>query len=247
MVTSDAALAIPDERVAAGLMNLNSAALREQLEMLTPRQKQFLKARAMTDTDAGARHMAGKRRREDDPNYKRDCVCGIHEEHWIDMRERTLMDWKKYDQGFMFAYVRLIQAPTEFAVSWLESLTTKAVMVYSDLLDPGVNPAVRRLAAKDVLEANDVKPTVGVQGSGKQDAATATFQLTMAMERARRGGELSSPQIRLLQEAGHDPEELKGATSGRELDGSETEHEALTPDQVVAPPRGGDNSAHLPD
>jgi hypothetical protein len=204
--------AIPDDRIAAGLMNLNSGVLREAIERLTPRQKEFIRCRAMADTDARARHFAGRARAETEQNFDRPCACGVHAPHWIDMRERTLMDWKKYDDSFMFVYTRLVQAPTEFAVSWLESLSVKAVVAYHDLLEPNIKPEVRRLAAKDILEANDVKPTVGVQGSGKQEKETASFQLKMAIERARRGRELSPGQLRLLLEAGHDPADLNRGT-----------------------------------
>lgn len=240
--------AIPDEVVALTMMTLQSSQLRHLLNELTPRKKRFLKMRAVYDTDARARHMMGHMRRKEDVNYDRVCACGIHLDHWVDMREATLLTWKQ-DPYFMAAYNALVVEPLLFSQAWMETLGTKALAAYEDLLEPGVKPEVRRAAAKDMVEALDLKPTVGVQGSGRGEKVQRSFQLNMAIERASRGLEVSDAQRRLIEAAGMRVEELqpkKLAISERTLDGEDIEgtfHEIVDPDED----RGGDNSQYLPD
>lgn len=221
---------IPVEKVMQGVANYEQRLVRERMQDLSDLQGQYLKVRAMTPSDAKALHLMGSPR---EPGDERVCKCGEHKAGWRDMREQTLLAWKKRDLAFMEVYNLLTKDPLMFSSVWMQSLATKAVAAYDDLLDAKTKPAIRRMAASDVLESVDLKATPGVQGSGQ---AMYDPAFRMALERYNRGLELSDTHRRLLIEGGVEVEARQAADSGmeRDLDGRDV-------------PRGGDNSHLLPD
>lgn len=225
-----AIIQIPTERVMQGMVALQNREVRDHLQRLRQNQLQFLKIRAMTSTDAMAMHLLGNFRQEGDD---RPCICSQKKPGWRDMREQTLLAWKK-DETFKFVYDMLLTEPVMFASATMQTLATKAVMAYDDLLEADQKPEVRRAAARDVLEAVDLKATPGVQGSGK---AMYDPAFRMALERHNRGLELSDGQKQLLLEGGVVIEgEFRDVTdTERDLNGNDV------------PRRGGDNSEYLPD
>jgi hypothetical protein len=232
--------------MAGALMALGSGQVRTLLKEMSPTKRQFLKMRAIADTDTKARHLMGHLRRESDKNYERSCVCMMHTPHWLDMREATLITWK-HDEVFMRVYDILTTEPMLFAEAWMESLATKALGVYDDSMEPDMDPRIRLRAARDVVEAMDLKPTVGVQKSGQGAKTQRGFQLEMAITRAKRGLEVSDAQRRLIEEAGMSIEDMRPPTRQvmlRDLDGNDV---AAADSEYSDETRGGDNSAHLPD
>jgi hypothetical protein len=228
---------IPSERVLGGLIQVSQAGIREMLQELTPKQTDFIRIRAMTSTDARARHLLGDL---NDVQPELPCECGEHKVGWRDFREQTVLEWKKNKPRFMEVYRLLIEEPILFAGAGLQGLAPKAVQAYDDLLEPNVKPAIRRAAAKDVIEATNLKATPGVQGSG--DALKDSFAFKMARNRLVRGLSLSDEQRRLLQAGGVETGDSSGLDRGstsRDLDGND-----VVDGEVV---RGGDNSEYLPD
>jgi|TARA_R110000824_G_scaffold238677_2_gene427416 hypothetical protein len=190
---------IPEERVLGGIVAMQQSTIREMLQELSERQIEFLKIRSMTSSDAAARHLLGHSRPEDD---LRECRCGEHAPNWVDMRDRTVGDWKRDSVVFLDAYNVLLREPLMFASARMEQLAPAAVQTYSELLDREMKPEVRRAAAKDITEAVGIKATQGVPGSG--DALRESFSFKMALNRYQRGMELSDEQRALLVTGGVD-------------------------------------------
>ncbi|KKM97745.1 hypothetical protein LCGC14_1164880 [marine sediment metagenome] len=221
---------IPEERVFQGVTALVQSGLRELIQELTPKQLDFLRIRAMTSSDTAARHILGHERTEKDPHPERECGCGRHKTAWVDMREATVSDWKAHDEDFSKALEMLLTEPLIYAGAQLQALAPKAVVAYGDLLEPGNKPEVRRLAAKDVVEATGLKATPGVEGSGH--GVAEQFGFKVALERFKRKLELSDQQRELLRIGGIELDAPAVREIERDLDGNDVE---------------ADNSELLPD
>lgn len=247
MVDAEMLQTIPDEVVYRAQLQVSQERLAQAYRNITGKAAQFLKFRALATSDAQARHMMGHVRK--DGNQVIPCGCGVRKPGWTDLRESTVLNWKK-NEHFMFAYQALLWEPQITAATRLEQLTPVAVDVYGELLDPAnteVKPSVRRLAAKDILEANGLKMT---EGTNRRSAPVETsVQMRIARERHKRGMPLSMPQRQMLIEAG-DIKEIDstvvdggvGAGAGpmeRTLDGRDV--------PAVWPSETDDNSEFLPD
>lgn len=226
---------LPEEVVIQGIAAYQQMSLRSVLDQLTPKMRDFLRLRAMYPSDARARHHLGSPRHPNSKYPEAPCACGLHRDGWRDLRESTVLGWKK-NPAFVAAYETMLGEPLLFAQTTLRALAPAAVDKYQDLLmRDEVADETQRRAARDVLEATGLKTTVGVPGSGS--GAEKDFTMRMALERLRRGLELSDSDRRMLLAAGHQlPEdERPDEYTVRTLDG----------DDIV--PRGGDNSEYLPD
>lgn len=173
--------------------------LQEHLQRLRPKQQKFLRFRAMSDSDAQARHLYGKMRKPEDPKLDVPCHCGERKPGWIDLREDTVLGWK-HDPVFMLAYNTLLNAPVVFAATHLEMLAPAAVQTLAEIMGGGhgAEASQMRLAAVQVLQSTNLAQTPG--SSGKPQSGTRqTMMERVKDERAKREasnvrelGELSS-------------------------------------------------------
>lgn len=217
--------------------------VQEALQHLSPKAREFLKWRAISVSDVEARHLMGNPRTD---GAQTACACARRMPGWIDFREDTLRTYKK-SEHFMLAYAALLYEPLLLSATRIEQLSVPAVQAYADLLDPSreVKDSVRRLAAKDILEASGLKQT---EGSNVRHSATANeLQLRMAKERLNRQLPLSAAQRSVLEAAGisvpgGEPAGLLGQGAGqveRSLDGDDVVYDF---DDA-----GDENEAYLPD
>ena len=141
---------------------------------------------------------------------------------------QTVWGWKK-NPDFLFVYNTMLREPMLFATTRLEQLSLAAVSTYEDILSPGseAKPSVKRLAARDMLQANRLLDVEGVNKSGATGSRVVeTMALRMSKERMMRGLELSLPQRKMLQDAGFVPQTERVALLGvgqseRTLDGAD--------------------------
>lgn len=227
----EALQSLPEERILQVAATVAQRHLQDALNRVTPKARQFLKLRLLYGTDAEARHVYGYRRKDGDPDIP--CGCSRKTPGWVDFREATLLRWKR-DPVFRAVYDAALSEPLIYAGTRLEMLAPVAVQTYEDLLDPSadVRPSVRRLAARDILEASGLK-----RGDGQQQASSAvqdSIAFRIARARLSSGQDLSSGQRELLESAGIEvPRLVAGGPTMRTLDGE---------DVPLEPPE-----AHLPD
>ena len=243
MVDIAYAAQLPEERMLMARAAMAQDTVQEALQHLSPKAREFLKWRAISVSDVEARHLMGNPRSD---GAETVCACARRQPGWIDFREDTLRNYKK-SEHFMLAYAALLYEPLLLSATRIEQLSVPAVQAYQDLLDPSreVKDSVRRLAAKDILEASGLKQT---EGSNVRHSATANeLQLRMAKERLNRQLPLSAAQRALLAAAGvqlpgDGPVQplLKAGAVERSLDGE---------DVVVYDfgDSGDENEAYLPD
>ena len=205
---------VGEERQLVAVAALAQEELTRALSVLTHRQQYFLRMRAMADTDAYARHIAGYPRNpsrspgesSDTPGLvnTRPCGCAMHTPGWQDMREATLFEWKK-QPAFMLAYQALLQSPIIFAATRLEQIAPLAVKTLEEIMlgQHGAKASDRRQAAKIVLESDGLLQVQGTNGGKPQAGTQESIQSRVIAERARRGlalpvsqqaqGQLSGP------------------------------------------------------
>ena len=167
---------------------LGQQELQEHLQKLRPKQAQFLRMRAMTDSDSQARHNLGKLRKDGDPNYHRVCKCAERKPGWLDFREETVLAWK-HEPTFMAAYNTLLQTPVMFAATHLEMLAPAAVQTLAEIMGGGhgAEASQMRLAAQQILQSTNLAQTPG--SSGKPQAGTQqTMMDRVKQARAQREG-----------------------------------------------------------
>lgn len=247
MVDSVALQAMPDQRVLAAGVQFRELASREELQEafqhISPGAATFLKFRILANSDAEARHLVGHPRKD---GTNALCGCGKRQPGWTDLRESTLLGWKR-NSWFMALYRAQQEEPLMVAAVRLEGLAPAAVQQYERMLDPTseVKDSTIRLAAKDVLEAVGLKQTEGVNVRHNAVANAESLQYRMAMERYRRGFELSAAQRELLQGGGVQLSEEPTVTV---LDRVERTERSLDGEDTVVWDDGGDeNEEYLPD
>lgn len=250
----EAVMAVPEETKVLVAASLSEVFKREELQAasqrVSPKAMAFLRLRGLFTTDAEACHTMGTDHREDsDPGRRsRTCSCGKRTPGWVDFRIQTLQKWKQ-NSDFMLLYRAVQTAPMMVAAVQLESLTLASVDTYRSLLTTeGVSDSVRRNAAKDVLEANGLKQTEGVNIRTNAAVSADSFQLHMAKQRMQRGFPLAQGQIALLREAGVDVPLAVGTQTVFDPDGREIER-TLDGDDVETASFGGgrENQDWLPD
>lgn len=254
MVDSVALQQIPEQRVlvaSAQIAEMISAEeMQEAWQHISAQAAQFLKFRILATSDAEARHLLGHQRKDKNPSIP--CGCGRRQDGWTDLRESTMASWK-HNAHFMTLYNALQRQPVMHAAVRLQGLAPAAVAQYERILEPGstAKDSTIRLAAKDVLEATGLKQTEGVNvrhNAVVNASAVESMQVSIALERYKRGYEISGMQRRLLAEAGYQmeqPEEPGTVTiirpdgTERTLDGEDV--------QVVWDDAGDENQDYLPD
>jgi hypothetical protein len=210
---------IPEEREMVATAFLTQRHLAEQLRTLTSKQQFFLRMRATTDTDAAARHMAGRRRQplEDGQPDMRPCDCSRRRQMagWVDVGENTLFRWKD-QEAFMFCYRALLEEPLLYSVTRLEQLVPTAVQRMSEIMD-GMHDAkasdIRQVSTK-ILEANGL--LVGDGNRKSSSAVEDTMNRRIARARAERNLPMTAGQKQLLADPGEMPR--PNAPSPRVLD-----------------------------
>lgn len=217
--------AIPEEQQLMAASVLGQQELQQRLQRLTPKAQQFLRFRILTGTDAAARHLMGHARKDDSA---RRCACGYHQPAWQDLREATVLNWKR-QEDFSFVYRMMSEYPVLYAATRIEQLTGAAVETYADILKPGstAKDSVRRLAAKDILESGGLKQVEGTHGPNRS-AANESVAMIVARDRLVRGLEISDNQRKMLEGAGYQiPERagvapyIEGQFVERSLDGDD--------------------------
>lgn len=222
MVVQQHLQAMPEERMLLSSAMFQQTQLAGALQNLTPKQRDFLRFRSITATDIEARHLAGTPRGQNGVVMSmRPCGCRKRTPGWIDLREQTVLNWKK-KASFRVAYDALLNEPLIFAATRLEQLAPNAVQVYADLLDPegAGSMSDKRQAAKDVLQSTGL-----IKGDGQHRSSNAvqeTMQFRIARERAIRGQALGDSQRQLLRDGGIDPDAVsRQAVTIRTLDGDD--------------------------
>ena len=209
---------ISDDRQVMAIATLAQRKLAEIMTDLTPLQNRWLRWRALSNSDIEARHLAGKPRGKDMDNLASMKLCGCmkRQRGWIDLREATVLTWKKQDH-FTMAYLTMMNEPVIYAATLLEQAAPIAANRLRDIVaneEGKVGDQIR--ASKIMLEADGIiqtvgtlKPTSGVQNS---------LAFRLAEMRAQRGLELSIEERKMLSENGIETVSI-AAGGERTLDG----------------------------
>jgi len=145
---------MPEEQVMLTIAAQATVSLKEAYQHLTPLQVRFLHTRALVFTDVEGRHLMGKHRPE---GNTRVCGCSRRLPGWNDLREQTVLNWKKQEH-FMVAYTMLLAEPLLFAASRLESLVPNAVSFYAGLIGDANAKDADRLRARMVPTGRTRRP-----------------------------------------------------------------------------------------